>query len=169
MGWNGEHRGFVVVPWAFDHFNGRRGVAGTVTRFKPMWRFPLGIPKGKGFKTSSSISWGFEGNDPTGKLHSAWANPESDEELPGTSSAMCCHRRPPCVWSDFLNPFKICFKYIFKKYIQFFSRWLLSYFYTSSKSRRSLCPILYYILITAFRLVTLCRQCILKMALALQH
>ena len=24
------------VPWAFDLFKGRRGVAGTVTRFKPL-------------------------------------------------------------------------------------------------------------------------------------
>jgi len=39
MGWTGEHRGFVVVvvvPWAFDLFKGRRGMAGTVTRFKPV-------------------------------------------------------------------------------------------------------------------------------------
>ena len=38
MVWTGEHRGFVlvVVPWAFDLFKERRGVAGTVTRFKPV-------------------------------------------------------------------------------------------------------------------------------------
>ena len=120
MSWTGEHRGFVVVPWAFDLFKGRRGVAGTVTRFMPVWRFPLGIPKGKGFQTSSSISWGFEGKDPTGnQLHSAWANPESDEELPGTSSAMCCQRRPPYVWSDFQNPLKTVFNVLFRNIFNF--------------------------------------------------
>ena len=31
MGWTDEHRGFVLVPWAFDLFKGRRGVAGKVT------------------------------------------------------------------------------------------------------------------------------------------
>ena len=29
------------VPWAFDLFKGRRGVAGTVIRFKPMWLSPF--------------------------------------------------------------------------------------------------------------------------------
>jgi len=82
-----------------------RGDVGWPTRspdLSPCDFFLLGIPKRKGFQTSSSISWGFEGKDPTGNWrHSAWANPESDEELPGTSSAMCCQRRPPYVWYDF--------------------------------------------------------------------
>jgi len=121
MGWIGEHRGFVVVPWAFDLFRGRRGVAGTVTRFKPVWRFPLGIPKGKFFQTSSSISWGFEGKDPTGnRFHSAWANPDSYEELPGTSSAMCCN--VGCLMSDviFKNPLKTVFNVLFRNIFNFF-------------------------------------------------
>jgi len=89
-------------------------VAGTVTRFKLVWLFPLGIPKGKGFQTLSSISWGFEGKDPTGnRLHSAWGNSESDEELRNvfsdvlpTTAALCL------IW--FLKPIK-------KLFIMYFS------------------------------------------------
>jgi len=51
MVWTDEHRGFVVVvPWAFDLFKGRRGVTGTVTRFKPLYVFLWGYLKEKVFK-----------------------------------------------------------------------------------------------------------------------
>ena len=87
--------------------------------------FLLGITKGNGFQTSSSISRGFEGKDPTGyRFHSAWSNPESDEELPGTSSAMCCHRRLPYVWSDFWNRLK-------KQFLMYFSE-IYSIFFLDS-------------------------------------
>ena len=92
--------------------------------------FLLGIPKRKGFQTSSSISWGFEGQDTTGNWrHSTWDNPESDGELPGnvfsnvlpTTAAKCLIR--------FLKPTKNCFYVLFRNIYNFFLHGFFHFLY----------------------------------------